>query len=241
LWVVIPAYNEARRIGPVLDDVLQQTPNVIVVDDGSSDETRQEVLRRPVWLVRHAANLGQGAALQTGIRFALDQGAEYVATFDADGQHDPADLARMLAQLDNEGADYALGSRFLGKAEGMPATRRAVLRMGTVFTRIVSGVMLSDSHNGIRVMTRRGAERLRITLNRMEHASEIIDQISRSGLKFVEAPVTVRYTKACLAKGQRNSAAVKLGVKLLLERLTAAASRPAGTDVVRRNSFRSKG
>lgn len=217
-WVVVPAYNEARRIGPVLDQLLARGPQVVVVDDGSSDGTRHEVLRRPVWLVRHADNLGQGAAIQTGIRFALDRGAEYLATFDADGQHDPADLQRMLSRLVEEQADYALGSRFLGKAPGLPASRRMVLGLGIAFTRVVSGVQLSDVHNGLRVMTRRGAERLRITMNRMEHASEMIDQISKSRLKFIEVPVTVRYTPDSLGKGQKSTAAVKLGLKVLLEK-----------------------
>jgi glycosyltransferase involved in cell wall biosynthesis len=171
-----------------------------------------------VWLVRHADNLGQGAALQTGIRFALDRGAEYLATFDADGQHDPADLQRVLSRLVEEQADYALGSRFLGEAHGLPASRRMVLGLGIAFTRVVSGVQLSDVHNGLRVMTRRGAERLRITMNRMEHASEMIDQISKSGLKFIEVPVTVRYTPDSLGKGQKSTAAVKLGLKVLLEK-----------------------
>jgi glycosyltransferase involved in cell wall biosynthesis len=220
LWVVVPAYNEACRIGLVLDRLLDLGPQIVVVDDASSDGTRQEVLRRPVWLVRHANNLGQGAAIQTGIRFALDRGAEYLATFDADGQHDPEDLQRMLSRLVEEQADYALGSRFLGEAQGLPASRRIVLGLGIVFTRVVSGVQLSDVHNGLRVMTRRGAERLRITMNRMEHASEMIDQVSKSGLKFIEVPVTIRYTPDSLRKGQKSSASFKLGLKVLLEKMS---------------------
>ena len=218
LWVVVPAYNEAGRIGFVVDRLLALGVQIVVIDDGSSDGTRHEALGRPVWFVRHADNLGQGAAIQTGIRFALERGAEYIATFDADGQHDPEDLQRMLSRLVEERADYALGSRFLGAARGLPASRRIVLGLGIVFTRVVSGVRLSDVHNGLRVMTRRGAERLRITMNRMEHASEIIDQVSRSGLKFIEVPVTVRYTPDSLHKGQKSTAAVKLGLKVLLEK-----------------------
>jgi glycosyltransferase involved in cell wall biosynthesis len=119
-WVVVAAYNEERRIGRVLDSLAPIAPNIVVVDDGSTDGTAAEVLKRPVWLLRHALNVGQGAALQTGITFALKQGAAYVATFDADGQHDPADLSTMYAALTSQGADFALGSRFLGRAEGIP-------------------------------------------------------------------------------------------------------------------------
>ncbi len=149
-----------------------------MVDDGSHDGTAREVLRHPVWLLQHASNLGQGAALQTGIRFALARGADYVATFDADGQHQAADLPKMLRVLIDSGADFALGSRFLGRAEGIPLSRRIILKLGTIFTRLVSGVALSDVHNGIRVMTQRGAEALHITMNRMEHASQMIEQIA---------------------------------------------------------------
>jgi len=218
LWVVIAAYNEAQRIGPVLADLLQVAENVVVVDDGSGDGTSAAASRFPVWLLQHACNLGQGAALQTGIRFALAQGADYVATFDADGQHLAADLPKMLRVLIDSDADFALGSRFLGRADGISLSRKTILKLGVLFTRLFSGMSVSDVHNGIRVMTRRGAERLRITMNRMEHASELIDQIAASGWKYVEVPVQIRYTAETLRKGQRSSAAVKMGLKLLVER-----------------------
>jgi hypothetical protein len=121
--------------------------------------------------------------------------------------------------LSRASADFALGSRFLGKAQGIPRSRKLMLRMAVLFTRIFSGVALTDAHNGLRAMTRRGAEKLRITMNRMGHASEIIDQIARSGLKYVEAPVTIRYTVDSLAKGQKTSQALRLGIKLLLEKV----------------------
>ena len=219
LWVVIAAYNEARRIGPVLAEVLQVVNNVVVVDDGSRDGTSAQVLSYPVWVLQHACNLGQGAALQTGIRFALERGAEYIATFDADGQHVAENLETMLTTLTDSAADFALGSRFLGRADGIPLSRKIILKLAVLFTKLFSGVSLSDVHNGIRVMTRRGAEQLRITMNRMEHASQIIEQISASGLRYVEVPVTVRYTADSLQKGQRTSAAVRLGLKLLLEKV----------------------
>jgi polyprenyl-phospho-N-acetylgalactosaminyl synthase len=219
LWVVIAAYNEQARIGAVLEDLSRIAKNVVVVDDGSRDGTAQEVSRYPVWLLRHAANLGQGASLQTGISFAVQQDAEYVVTFDADGQHDPADIRTMLDALHANAADYALGSRFLGAATGIPFFRRLVLRAAVLFTRILSGVSLTDAHNGIRLMSRKGAERIQLTLNRMEHASEIVEQIAASGLKYVEVPVHIKYTADSLAKGQKSSAAVVLAIKLLIEKV----------------------
>lgn len=218
LWVVIAAYNESRRIGRVLEELVKRIDHVVVVDDGSRDRTSEQVLRYPVWFLQHACNLGQGAALQTGIRFALEQGAEYIATFDGDGQHVVEDLEKMLTALPDSGADFALGSRFLGRADGIPFSRRIILKLGVLFTKLTCGVSLSDVHNGIRVMTRRGAEQLRITMNRMEHASQITEQVSASGLRYVEVPVTIRYTAESLKKGQRTSAAFKMGLKLIVER-----------------------
>ena len=219
LWIVIAAYNEEKRIGPVLDDLLTVVRNIVVVDDGSRDDTAGEVVKRPVWLVRHAVNLGQGAALQTGLSFALGRQADYLITFDADGQHCIADLPVLLQHLHAAGADFALGSRFLGDAQGIPMSRRWMLRLAVLFTRLLSGVALTDAHNGLRAMTRQGAQRIHITMNRMEHASEVIDQIAASGLKYVEVPVHIRYTADSLAKGQKSSAALRLGIKLLLERV----------------------
>ena len=114
-WIVVTAYNEQRRIGAVLDELLAVGENIVVVDDGSRDGTADEVLNRPVWLVCHGANLGQGAALQTGIEFALERQAEYIITFDADGQHCTSDIPALIEPLTAAGADFALGSRFLAR------------------------------------------------------------------------------------------------------------------------------
>jgi glycosyltransferase involved in cell wall biosynthesis len=216
VWVVIPAYNESPRVGRVIDEVLRINHSVVVVDDGSTDDTLVTVLSRDVWVVRHAANLGQGAALQTGIDFALARGAEAIVTFDADGQHQAADISRLLDALRIYDADFALGSRFLGQTDGMPWTRKLMLKAAIVVTRILSHAQVSDAHNGLRAMTRRGAERILLRCNGMEHASEILDQIVLTGLAYVEVPVRIRYSAETLAKGQRTAAAWGLGVRLLL-------------------------
>ncbi|MFO0903148.1 MAG: glycosyltransferase family 2 protein [Pirellulales bacterium] len=219
VWIVIPAFNEARRILNVIDGVLPLYKNIVVVDDGSRDDTYEVLRQRPVARLRHLFNCGQGAALQTGIQYALSRGAQAIVTFDADGQHQARDIAELLAPLREGAADVVLGSRFLGQAENIPWTRRLVLKLGVLFTRVVSRVPVTDTHNGIRAFTRRAAAALRIHENRMAHASEIIDQIRIHGWRLIEAPVTIRYTDDSLAKGQTSLAAVKITFSFLMGRM----------------------
>lgn len=219
LWIIVPAYNEAARIGSTLKTVLPLYPHVVVIDDGSTDNTRQVAHEAGAWVLRHEVNSGQGAALQTGIDFALRQGAEYLVTFDADGQHDPADIAQLLAPLQKGEADVALGSRFLGKTVNMPLTRKFILKAGVLFTRIVSSIKVTDAHNGLRALTRAAASKIHLVQDRMAHASEILDQIRQHRLRYVEVPVTIRYNAETLAKGQTSMQAVKIAGELLLGRM----------------------
>jgi len=218
VWVVIAAYNEAKVIARVVGEVARRDYHVVVVDDGSSDETAERAAAANA-VVRHPINLGQGAALQTGIDYALQQAAEFVVTFDADGQHRAADIERLVAALREARADFALGSRFLGSTMALPATRRLVLRAATVFTQLTTGLRLTDTHNGLRAMTRRGASRIRLRQNRMAHASEILAQIAASGLPYVEVPVRIEYTAYSLAKGQRLGDALAILFDLFARRL----------------------
>jgi len=162
---------------------------------------------------------GQGAALQTGITYALTKGAEYVVTFDADGQHEASDIEAMLAPIVSGECEVTLGSRFLGEAVNLPATRRFLLQGAILFGAAMSGVSLTDAHNGFRAFSRRAAEKLDITLDRMAHASEIIDQIKRSKLTYKEVPVRIQYTAYSLAKGQSSRRAVKIVFDYLIGRL----------------------
>jgi glycosyltransferase involved in cell wall biosynthesis len=192
---------------------------VVVVDDGSSDRTRQIAAQLATAVVCHPINLGQGAALKTGIDYALSQGADFIVTFDADGQHRVSDIGALLEALDREGADFALGSRFLGRPQGMPALRRLLLRAATLFTTATTGLRLTDTHNGLRALTRRGAAALRLRQNRMAHASEILAEIARSGLRYVEVPVTIDYTAYSLEKGQRAGDFVTILLDLFAQKL----------------------
>ena len=156
VWVVVPAYNESRRLAITIRNLQAAYPNVVVVDDGSRDDTAQAALDAGVWIVRHPLNCGQGAALQTGIEFAVRQGAQFIVTFDADGQHCVDEIASLIEPLRSGRFDVVLGSRFLGRALNMPRTRWLVLKAGVLFTRIFSRIRVTDTHNGFRALFTRG-------------------------------------------------------------------------------------
>jgi polyprenyl-phospho-N-acetylgalactosaminyl synthase len=218
-WVVVAAYNESPALGEVVVGLKEHGPKVVVVDDGSSDGTSAVARDAGAVVVRHPVNLGQGAALQTGIDFALRRGAQFIVTFDADGQHQASDVAVMMSALVSSGSDIACGSRFLGRAENLSTARWMVLKLATVFTYLTTGLKMTDAHNGLRAMTRSCAMRIHIRQNRMAHASEIIGEIARLKLKFVEAPVTVRYSAYSLMKGQKLSNSLNILLDLLIRKL----------------------
>lgn len=216
--VVIPAYNEAEAIGAVVAELVARGHEVIVVDDGSRDATADVAKRHGAIVLRHAVNRGQGAALQTGIACALQRGAEEIVTFDSDGQHAAEDVERLVAPLRAGRADVVLGSRFIGTTEGMTRRRRAILAAAVIFTRVASGVRVTDTHNGLRAFTRAAAAKLDIRLDRMAHASELLDQIVRHELRYEEVPVHVRYTDYSRRKGQSSFAALRILADYVLGR-----------------------
>lgn len=219
LWIVIPAYNEGEVIAGVISHIKQFYQNIIVVDDCSTDNTGAIANTAGAIVLRHPINLGQGASLETGIRFALLQNAETIITFDADGQHRVEDISVLSHRQGETNADIVIGSRFLGNATGLPWLRRIVLRLAVLFTRITSGINLTDAHNGLRLLTRRAAEKIHIEQNRMAHASEIIEKIGSCGLSVAEAPVTIIYTEYSLRKGQKLSNAINILTELFIARI----------------------
>jgi glycosyltransferase involved in cell wall biosynthesis len=214
-------YNEAAVISGVVSALRASFPRVICVDDGSTDGSGELAGAAGAAVVRHHHNLGQGAALQTGITYALrSPTTRYVVTFDADGQHRPDDAIKMVQVARAERVDVVLGSRFLATAaDSMPRARKTMLRAAEVFNRLTSGLAVTDAHNGLRVLSRRAANHLRITLNGMAHASEVLDQIAHSGLPWREVPVTIDYTDYSRTKGQPNINAVNISLDLLGRRL----------------------
>lgn len=210
-WIVLPAYNEDEVLRGVVAEVQSLGYSVVVVDDCSREPAAYLLRGLPISIVRHDVNLGQGAALQTGIDFALEHGAERIVTFDSDGQHAAKDIASLLAALE-AGADVALGSRFMAGArvENISVTKLVTLKLAVLFTRVTTGLKITDTHNGLRALTRSAATKLRITQNRMAHASEILSEIGRLKFSYVEVPVTITYTEYSISKGQRVSNAFNI-------------------------------
>jgi polyprenyl-phospho-N-acetylgalactosaminyl synthase len=219
IYVVIPAYNEATAVYDVVRGVREEFLNVVVVDDGSTDATSSEARRAGATVLRHMLNRGQGAALQTGVDYSVRRGAEVVVTFDADGQHRPEDVTRLIEALEKNDADIAIGSRFLDLRSNVPMFRRFTLRVAARFMRMTSGVALTDAHNGLRAMRRAAAERIHLTIDGMAHASEIVDQIYRLKLKVVEVPVVIHYSEYSVAKGQSSLAAFRIAFDYLMKRI----------------------
>ncbi len=202
---VIPAYNEEARVGASVEDARRFVDHVVVVDDCSVDGTADVASDAGAHVLRHAVNRGQGASLQTGMRYALDAlGADVVVHFDADGQMRGEEIESVVAPVLAGDADIALGSRFLNKqAENIPFVRKwLTVKPAIVLTALISGMNLTDTHNGFRALSRTASRKIVINLDRMAHASEIIDQIKVHKLRFKEVPVTIRYTEESLRKGQ---------------------------------------
>ena len=219
--VIIPAYNEGARIGEVVRGVRETVPeyDVLVVDDGSRDNTGTGAMAAGAEVISHPFNLGYGVAIQTGYKYALAQEYEYLVQMDGDGQHDPSCIPRLLAPVMAGETDFALGSRFLGRAHNIPQSRKVVLTLGIWFTRLVSRVRISDVHNGLRAFSRPAATSLHIHMDRMAHASEILDQIREAHWRYQEVPVSVYYSPYSLSKGQSSWNALKIGFELLFGKL----------------------
>lgn len=202
-WLIIPLFNEGSVVRAVIEDAGGSFPNIVCVDDGSSDDSVQEALAGGAVVLRHPINLGQGAALQTGIEFARVQPeAEYFVTFDSDGQHMVQDALAMVARLRTEPYDVIVGSRFLDDRTQAGRLKRMVLRLAVMFERLSTGVKLTDAHNGLRAFNRRAANAFDIQQNRMAHASEIVAQIGHHHLRYAEQPVHILYTDYSRSKGQ---------------------------------------
>jgi glycosyltransferase involved in cell wall biosynthesis len=205
VWLIIPAFNEASVIGDVISDVRSVFDHVVCVDDGSRDDTGDVALRAGAHSVRHPVNLGQGAAIQTGVEYARRQpGAAVFATFDADGQHRVKDVIRMIDRLAGDDVDLVVGTRFAdpGVVSHTPLLKRVVLRTAATLSRRSRKLGLTDAHNGLRVFNKKVADGLNLTMNGMSHADEFIALAYENGWRVTEEPVEILYTEYSMSKGQ---------------------------------------
>jgi len=205
IFVIIPAYNEAEVLKKVLDDLLSYSYQIVVVDDGSQDNTYEIAKQYKIHCLKHKCNLGQGAALQTGISYTLQKtDAEILVTFDADGQHDPEEISKLINPILVDDFDVVLGSRFLDKnlTKDMPIIKYFTLKLAVIFTRFTTHIRVTDTHNGFRAFSRTCAKEISITQNGMSHATQILQQIIKNDFHYCEVPVTITYSEYSIKKGQ---------------------------------------
>lgn len=218
--MIIPVYNEEATIEHVVRGLSKQFSNIICVDDGSTDSSALLIQKSKAQLVTHSTNKGQGAALRTGIENALkNPNNAYFVTFDSDGQHSPDDAQAMLDQLKQQRLDIVLGSRFLGRVEGLPIKKLVVLKIAIKFSNLTTGLKLTDTHNGLRVFNRSVATKLRLTCSGMAHASEIIYRVAENKFTYGEAPVTIKYSAYSKSKGQSIFNAFNILREIVLYRI----------------------
>ena len=217
-WLVVPLYNEGKVISGVIAHALHTFPNILCVDDGSRDDSAALARAAGATVISHPINLGQGAALQTGITWVLTYtNARYIVTFDADGQHRTEDALRMIQRAEKEHLAFVLGSRFLSGTHQAGTVKHFVLATAAKVTKWRTGMALTDSHNGLRALRRDAAARLHLTQNRMAHASQIINQLAATKLPWAEEAVTIDYTDYSRAKGQSLLNGVNIVTEMLFE------------------------
>lgn len=228
---IIPAYNEEKTIAEVLQNTRGFVDSIIVVDDGSGDQTAEIARAHGAIVVSHLINRGLGAAIGTGFEAAGRFGADVVITLDADGQHDPREINKFIVAIQN-GADVVIGSRMMRAVQaggknvfeqdglGMPWHRKIAQTIGNVATLILFGAWVSDSQSGFRAFTSHALSKIALKTNRMEVSSEIIAEARRNKLRIVEVPIKAIYTDYSLSKGQSFFVGLKTLIKLVLRRLT---------------------
>ena len=224
IFGVIPAYNEGERLAGTVEICLPYVDHLVVVDDGSTDKNFvAPPSNNKVTFLRHCINRGQGAALRTGTEAALKLGADIIVHLDADGQHDPSDIAVLIDPIKNNEADIVFGSRFMGiEPAGMPFKRRLLIRGIRFFNLWVLGIpkSLTDPQSGLRAMNARAARLIQFNQDRMAHASEILQLVTRSTLRWKEVPAHVRYTQESLSKGQKSLDALKVTWQFIIGAFT---------------------
>jgi glycosyltransferase involved in cell wall biosynthesis len=216
-WVVVPLYNEAEVISEVIAGLRERFSQVLCVDDGSTDNSVALAQASGARVIRHPMNLGQGAALQTGFDYVSAQpDATHIITFDADGQHLVRDAMEMLELAQRKRISIIFGSRFLDKRTKPGMRKRIVLKVAVLMTRAITGLRLTDAHNGLRVLSMEAIGKIRLEQNGMSHATEIVHQLAKAKLSWQEYPVEVLYTAYSKQKGQSLLNSINILIDLLV-------------------------
>lgn len=216
IWIVIPARNESQKIGEVIDKIKQEGyQDIIVVDDGSTDNTGEVARKSGAQILRHSLNRGAGAATFTGMKAALLKGADVIVTLDADGQHAPEDVQNLIQPILDDKADAVIGSRLIQRKD-MPWIRRVFNYIGNFVTWMLFGLWVSDSQSGFKAFSKKAAAQIEIKTSGYEFCSEMIREINVKRLRYAEVPIQTHYTEYSMQKGQSFSNGVKTFWKLVL-------------------------
>ncbi len=208
--IVLPAYNESKTIINVIEGIRYQGyDNILVIDDCSTDSTKDILKKNNVTFLHHIINRGAGAATNTGITYAKNKKYNYLVLMDSDGQHNPEDIHKIVKALENY--DTVIGSRMLMYSNKMPISRKIANYIGSILTFIIYGIYIRDSQSGFRGFSKKAIDKINITNDRFEFCSEMSGEIHKYGLKYKEIPIEVIYTKESLKKGQ----SIKNGFKML--------------------------
>jgi polyprenyl-phospho-N-acetylgalactosaminyl synthase len=221
IFIVVPVFNEATVIEQTLRDLSTLPYNIIIVDDGSNDDIKNIARNYPVIFISHPVNLGQGAALQTGMELAKKMDAEIVVHFDADGQHAAADINKLIEPIINDECDIVFGSRFLNNqsSQNIPFVRKIVLQIARYVNWLYTGILLSDAHNGLRALNKKAINDIVISENKMAHASEILYLTKKNNLRYKEVPVTITYTSYSQKKGQGILNSINILIHLIFKKI----------------------
>lgn len=204
IYIILPVFNEAEIIAEVLRDLKEHGyNNLIVIDDGSSDQTYQNAIQENVVVLRHKINRGKGAAVKTGITAATKLGAEIVVTMDGDGQHSPADIERLIAPIREDHVDVVLGSRMIA-SDGMPKIKVIANKIGNLVTFFLYGLHVTDSQSGFRAYSYFATTKIDTKADKYEYDSKVLREIRHNRLRYVEIPVEVRYTEYSMGKPHKQ-------------------------------------
>jgi glycosyltransferase involved in cell wall biosynthesis len=217
ILVALPAYNEEKQIGDVIQNIIKHGfENILVVDDGSTDKTVAVSRRADAQVISHFKNSGLGVSLRTALKYAKKFDFDVLVTMDSDGQHDACDINAIIKPILDANADIVIGVRNFNN-KNVPFVRRLILKLSNVYTWMLFGVWSRDSQSGFRAFSRRAIEMIVLRSERMEVSSEIFSEINKKQMKFNEVPIKVIYTPYSLQKGQRNSNLFNVSFKLFVK------------------------